>query len=389
MMKKRILILGSTGSVGRNVLDVVAHHPDEFEVVGLAARANAAVLREQCEAHPDAKFVIQDTAGHKRIVDENPALASRRVFAEDDPFVRLIEVTRPDLLVNCLVGFVGLRPTLAALEAGIPVALANKESVVTGGGILMGAAKKSGASIIPIDSEHVAVSQCLGDSTAADVKRVFITASGGALRDHPIGDMAGVSVKDVLAHPTWDMGAKITVDSATLINKGLEVIEAHWLFDLPLDKIKVVIHPQSIIHCLVEFNDNSILAQMGQPDMRLPVLYALTYPKRLETEIARSTITDFPDLTLRDVDKERYPCLSLALQAANAGGNAPTVLNSANEVAVGAFLAEKIGFSRIYEVIDSALGGVPYADIHSYEDVLETDRQTRAYIEEQFKIERT
>jgi 1-deoxy-D-xylulose-5-phosphate reductoisomerase len=388
-MKKRILILGSTGSVGRNVLDVVSHHPDEFEVVGLAARANAERLREQCEAHPGAKFVIQDAAGHKRIVDENPALASRRVYAEDDPFVRLIEVTAPDLLVNCLVGFVGLRPTLTALELGIPVALANKESVVTGGPILMEAAKTSGASIIPIDSEHVALSQCLGDSTAADLKRVFITASGGALRDRPIDDMSSVGVDDVLAHPTWNMGDKITVDSATLVNKGLEVIEAHWLFDLPFEKIKVVIHPQSIIHCLVEFNDNSILAQLGQPDMRLPILYALTCPNRVETDIARSTITDFPDLSLRVVDGERYPCFSLAIQAAAAGGNAPTVLNSANEVAVGAFLAEKIGFSRIYDIIDSALGGVPRSDITSYEDVLETDRRTRAYIKKHFKIERT
>lgn len=388
-MKKRILILGSTGSVGRNVLDVVAHHRDEFEVVGLAARANAAVLREQCEAHRDAKFIIQDPAGHKRIVDENPTLASRRVFAEENPFVRLIEVTRPDLLVNCLVGFVGLHPTLTSLEMGIPVALANKESVVTGGALLARASEKSGASIIPIDSEHVAVSQCLATATSADVKRVFITASGGALRDRALGEMGDVRVKDVLAHPTWNMGDKITVDSATLINKGLEVIEAHWLFDLPFEKIKVVIHPQSIIHCLVEFNDNSILAQMGKPDMRLPILYALTYPKRVTTEIARSTITDFPELSLREVDNKRYPCFSLALQAAAAGGNSPTVLNSANEVAVGSFLAEMIEFSKIYEVIESSLGGVPNAEIRSFEDVLETDRRTRAYIKEKFNIERT
>ncbi len=388
-MKKRILILGSTGSVGQNVLDVVAHHPDEFEVVGLAARANAATLREQCEAHPDAKFSIQDPVGHKRIVDENPALASRRVFADDDPFVRLIEVTRPDLLVNCLVGFVGLRPTLLSLEMGIPVALANKESVVTGGALIMRASEKSGAPVIPIDSEHVAVSQCMGNATAADLKRVFITASGGALRDRPLDKMEGVGVKDVLAHPTWQMGAKITVDSATLVNKGLEVIEAHWLFDLPFEKIRVVIHPQSIVHCLVEFNDNSILAQLGKPDMRLPVLYALTYPNRVKTELARSTITDFPELSFREVEGERYPCFSLALQAANVGGNAPTVLNSANEVAVGAFLAEKIGFSKIYEVIESSLGGIPYAEIGAFEDVLETDRRTRAFVKKKFNIERT
>ncbi len=385
-MKKRILVLGSTGSVGRNVLDVVAHHRDEFEVVGLAAGSNAEVLEKQCAAHPKARFVVVDRRAHQRIIDNSPELATLALDPGGDPFSRLIEETHPDLLVNCLVGFVGLEPTLASLKAGIPVALANKESVVTGGEILMEASRQSGASLIPIDSEHVAVSQCLRDSTVEDVKRVFITGSGGALRDCPLDRLKHVTVEEVLAHPTWSMGEKITVDSATLLNKGLEVIEAHWLFALPFEKIRVVIHPQSIIHCLVEFKDNSILSQMGIPDMRLPILYALTYPGRIETDLAESTITDFPVLSLQKVDEKRYPCFVLALKAAESGGNAPTVLNSANEAAVGAFLAGRIGFSQIHEVIDTALNGLPQATIRSFEDIVETDRKTREYIKGKFKI---
>jgi 1-deoxy-D-xylulose-5-phosphate reductoisomerase len=383
-MKKRLLVLGSTGSVGKNVLDVVERHAEHFEVVGLCARANTALLAEQCSAHPRAKFFAQDDESHRRILREAPHLAPRSVGAGDGGFVRLIEATSPDLLVNCLVGFVGLKPTLAALEAGIPVALANKESVVTGGEILLDASESSGAPIIPIDSEHVALSQCLAGAKVGDVKVAYLTASGGALRDRAIEDIAEATVGDVLAHPTWRMGDKITVDSATLVNKGFEVIEAHWLFGLPFDRIKVVIHPQSIIHCLVEFKDNSIIAQLGTPDMRLPILYALTYPDRIETDLARSRITDFPSLTLREVDDERYPCFSLALRAARAGGNAPTVLNTANEAAVGAFLAGRLRFSRIYAVIDQTMDAIERSAVTSLDDIVEADRRAREYIQTQF-----
>ncbi|MBP2681052.1 MAG: 1-deoxy-D-xylulose 5-phosphate reductoisomerase [Candidatus Krumholzibacteriota bacterium] len=385
-MRKRLLVLGSTGSVGRNVLDVVAHHPDHFEIVGLSSRSNAQILGEQCGVHRKARFLTLDPEAHRRLTAASPDMAERAVEPGQGSFATLIEVTAPDLVVNCLMGFVGLKPTLDALGAGIPVALANKESVVTGGELLIDASKRSGASIIPIDSEHVALSQCLAGSNIGDVKQVFLTASGGALRDRSIDEIAEAGINDVLAHPTWRMGDKITVDSATLLNKGFEVIEARWLFGLPLERIKVVIHPQSIIHCLVEFKDNSILAQMGIPDMRLPILYALTYPGRIETSVARSRITDFPSLTLREVDDERYPCFSLALRAARAGGNTPTVLNSANEVAVGAFLAGNIRFSRIYDVIESALDHVPSSRIGSFEDVMETDRRTREYLKREFGI---
>jgi len=378
-MKKRIVILGSTGSVGCNVLDVVDHHPELFDVVGLSARVNADKLNGQALSHADAKIAMEDAAAAARL---DSALDARVVGSGEAALVDLIDAAQPDLVVNCLVGFVGLKPTLHALHNGVPVALANKESVVTGGELINRASRQSGAPLIPIDSEHVAVSMCLRGQTMSEVKTVFITASGGALRDHPIAQMGDVKPETVLAHPTWDMGAKITVDSATLVNKGLEVIEAHWLFDLPYKQIDVVVHPQSIVHALVEFQDNSILAQMAVPDMRLPILYALTYPERIETPISPSRIVDFPDLTFAHVEQERYPCFSLVLRAAEEGGTATTILNSANEVAVGSFLAGKLVFSHIYDIIEASLEHVPRQKMGGYEDVFETDRATRAYIKE-------
>jgi len=378
-MRKRIVILGSTGSVGRNVLEVVDHHPDRFEVVGLSARRNAELLARQGAAHAGARLAIEDA-------DAGSLLGKASAHTGEEGLVELIESAEPDLVVNCLVGFVGLRPTLAALEGGVPVALANKESVVTGGELIRQVSGRGGASLIPIDSEHVAVSQCLRGRPMDEVKHIYITASGGALRDRPLSELANATREDVLAHPTWDMGAKITVDSATLVNKGLEVIEAHWLFDVPYSRIGVVVHPQSIVHALVEFRDNSIVAQMAVPDMRLPILYALTYPETIKTAISPSRIVDFPDLSFREVEAARYPCFSLVLRAAQEGGTSPTVLNSANEVAVGAFLAQKVQFSHIYDIIEAALDHIPRREVTSYEDVLESDRATRAYITEKFNL---
>ena len=381
-MKKRIVILGSTGSVGVNVLDVVDHHPDLFDVVGLSARKNVDEMAKQTATHPHAKVMMENEAAAAKLAVADPSLNGRIVGAGEQALVDLIDASEPDLVVNCLVGFVGLKPTLHALHNGVPVALANKESVVTGGELLNKASHASGAALIPIDSEHVAVSQCLRGQPMDEVKKVYITASGGALRDHPLDQMADVTPETVLAHPTWDMGAKITVDCATMVNKGLEVIEAHWLFDLPYEQIGVVVHPQSIVHALVEFHDNAIIAQMAVPDMRLPILYALTYPDRIETPISPSRITDFPHLSFAEVDEKRYPCFSLVLRAAQEGGVATTILNSANEVAVGSFLAGKLVFSHIYGIIESALDHVPRRKIDSYADVLETDRATRAYVRE-------
>ncbi|MFQ5510442.1 MAG: 1-deoxy-D-xylulose-5-phosphate reductoisomerase [Candidatus Krumholzibacteriia bacterium] len=384
-MKKRILVLGSTGSVGRNVLEVVAHHAGRFAVVGLSTNRNIEVLEQQCSRYADARVAVCMPEASAR-VSSIPEMNARSTGEGRSGLINLIEETEPDLVVNCLVGFAGLEPTLASLQRGTPVAIANKEAIVTGGELIREASRQSGAEVIPIDSEHVAISQCLCGSTIDDVSTVYITASGGALRDRPLETMADAAPEDVLAHPTWDMGNKITVDSATLVNKGLEVIEAHWLFDLPLDKIRVVIHPQSIVHSLVEFKDNSILAQMGIPDMRMPILYALTYPEKVDTPLPKSRIADFPDLSFGEVDVERYPCLDLVLRAARKGGNMPAVLNSANEVAVGAFLAKNVRFSEIYTIIEAAMDHVPQGRIRCFDDVFETDGRTRAYIREKFGL---
>lgn len=376
---KRITVLGSTGSIGRNVLDVVSRHGDRFEVVGLGARGSAAELAAQWAVHPQARVAVAEEPARRALLDAGAGDASRVLDAGEGALVDLVEATRPDLVVNAVVGFAGLRPTMAALEAGIDVAIANKETVVTGGAILIEAARASGASIVPIDSEHVAISQCLRGGRRDEVARVIMTASGGALRDRDPGDLASVTVEDVLAHPTWDMGDKITVDSATLVNKGLEVIEAHWLFGLPYDRIDVVVHPQSIVHSFVEFVDGSIMSQMGQPDMRLPILYALSYPERLPSPI-RDIVHEFPALTFAPVDARRYPCFGLVLEAAQEGRSAPTVLNAANEVAVGQFLSGAIPFTGIRDVIEDALGGAPRRALATLDDIIETDRATRAYL---------
>jgi 1-deoxy-D-xylulose-5-phosphate reductoisomerase len=386
MARKRIIVLGSTGSIGRNVLDVVAHHADEFEVVGLAARRNVETLAEQLNASPGARFAVSEDDAHARLIAGHPELTKRSAGCGNGSMRDLISSSEPDLVVNALVGFAGLEPTLEALGRGVDVALANKEAVVTGGQLLRHQSQRSGATIIPIDSEHVAISQCLRGSAIDEVRTIFVTASGGALREHDIETLADVTREDVLAHPTWDMGNKITVDCATLVNKGLEVIEAHWLFNLPYERIKVIIHPQSIVHSLVEFRDNSIIAQMGVPDMRLPILYALGYPDRVSTKMARSNVFDFPGLTFQEVDPERYPCFPLVMEAGRRGGALPTVLNAANEVAVGAFLAGKIGFTKIHEIIAAALDAIGQSTINGLDDLLETDRRTRAYTKEEFGV---
>jgi 1-deoxy-D-xylulose-5-phosphate reductoisomerase len=385
---KRIALLGSTGSIGCSVLDVVARHAGEFEIVGLSARRDVERLAGQCEAHPNALFTVALDADYSTLVETSPELAARGVGCGEDALVTLIEKTKPDLVVNALVGFIGLRPTLAAVELGIPVAVANKETIVTGGSILIDAARAAHTAIIPIDSEHVAISQCLGSEPRDEVERIVMTASGGALRDKPLEALGGVSVDEVLAHPTWNMGAKITVDSATLMNKGLEIMEAHWLFDLPFDKIDVVIHPQSIVHSFVEFIDGSILAQMGDPDMRFPILYALSYPARCRSSL-RSRITKFPELTFEEVDADRYPCFGLAREAARRGGNAPTVLNAANEIAVGAFLKRKLAFEAIPSVVERALAAIPPGPITTIEDIFTTDRETRDWLAAEYSFDRS
>jgi len=379
---KRIALLGSTGSIGHNVLDVVERHPDQFRLVGLAARRNSTALAEQAQRHPDALVTATDPAAAAAL--DGAGLGTRVV--ESGSLVDLIERSRPDLVVNAVVGFVGLRPTMAALEAGIPVAIANKETIVTGGEILQRAAREGQGALIPIDSEHVAIAQCLRGERMEDVDRVILTASGGALRDRDPETLESVTIEDVLAHPTWDMGAKVTVDSATLVNKGLEVIEGHWLFGAPYEKIDVVIHPPSIVHSMVRFVDGSIIAQLGEPDMRLPILYALSWPGRVASSL-KHDVLGFPELTFAPVVPERYPCFELALAAAREGGSAPTVLNAANELAVAAFLEGRVPFTRIREIIAASLEGIETAAIGALDDILEADASARRWIAERFGID--
>ncbi len=384
---KRIVVLGSTGSIGRNALDVATRHREHFKIVGLAAGTNISLLDAQCREHPEAMFSVRDASSLDALLKSDPSLRKRSLGYGETAVTQLIESTQPDLVLNALVGIVGLVPALYCLENGIPLALANKEAVVAGGEILVRASNASGASIIPVDSEHVAISQCLRAGSVQEVRMIYLTASGGALRNKPLKKLENAGVAEVLEHPTWKMGDKVTVDSATMINKGQEVIEAHWLFEIPFDKIEVVMHPQSVIHSFVEFTDGSIVAQMGVPDMRLPILYALAYPERIDSDLVHSRITEFPELTFEAVDMKRYPCMKIAIEAGKRGGNTPAVLNAANEVAVGAFLAGKISFSEIYSVVESALSGIAHTRLGSLEDVFETDALTRRYVEEKFSLD--
>jgi 1-deoxy-D-xylulose-5-phosphate reductoisomerase len=378
---KRIALLGSTGSIGQNVLDVVERHPDQFQLVGLAARRDSAGLSEQARRHPDALVTVTDPDAAAGL---DGGLGARVVGSGS--LVDLIERSQPDLVVNAVVGFAGLRPTMAALEAGIPVAIANKETIVTGGEILQRAARDGDGALIPIDSEHVAIAQCLRGEALEDVDRVILTASGGALRDRDADTLDSVTIEDVLAHPTWDMGAKITVDSATLVNKGLEVIEGHWLFGVPYEKIDVVIHPPSIVHSMVRFVDGSIIAQMGEPDMRLPILYALSWPGRVASPL-KHDVLGFPELSFAPVVAQRYPCFELVMAAAREGGSAPTVLNAANELAVAAFLEGRVPFTRIREIIDAALDGIETSPIGTLDDIMAADARARRWIAERFGID--
>jgi len=373
---KRIVLLGATGSIGRNVLDVVARHPERFVVVGMAAHTSAGALGEAARLHPGAMLALTDPDASAQL---RAVGFGDRMLDGNRAMERLIGETAPDLVVNAVVGFAGLSPTMAAVDAGISVAIANKETVVTGGEILVEAARRSGASLVPIDSEHAAIAQCLRGQRVEDVDRVFITASGGALRNEDPATFADVTREQVLAHPTWNMGEKITVDSATLVNKGLEVIEAHWLFGLPYDAIDVVVHPQSIIHAMVRFIDGSIVAQMGEPDMRLPILFALSWPDRVSSTL-RHDVRAFPDLTFGAVDARRYPCFDHVMRAARTGGAAVTVISAANELAVAAFLNGHIEFSRISDTIAAALDAVEAPALKTLSDILDTDARTRAWV---------
>jgi len=379
---KRVTVLGATGSVGRRALELVARFPEQFRVEGLAAKgSNPEMVAELCRAHRPRAVAVSD----ERAVDSLArALGHPRpeIMGGAGGLVTMARELDADVVLSAIVGGAGLLPTMAAIETGKAVAIANKEPLVMAGSLMTAASRRHKAPLLPVDSEHSAIFQCLEGQQRSQVHRILLTASGGPFRRLPKAKMATVTVKDALNHPTWKMGAKITVDSATLMNKGLEVIEARWLFDLPSDQVQVVVHPQSIIHSMVEYVDGSVIAQLGVADMGIPILYALNYPDRLPWPGERLDLTKTGALTFEEPDMERFPCLALARQALTAAGCAPAILNAANEVAVGAFLDGRVRYTQIAELIAEALERVPPRALDSIETCVGVDAETRRFVEE-------
>jgi 1-deoxy-D-xylulose-5-phosphate reductoisomerase len=370
---RRLLILGSTGSIGTQALDIVGRS-DDLELVGLSAERSWEPLVEQAVAHGVARIALADADAGARAAE---AWTGGEVLVGAEGLVRLVLESGADLVLNALVGSAGLGPTVATLGEGIDLALANKESLVVGGELVMQLAEATGAQIIPVDSEHSALHQLLEGQRAGTVDKLVLTASGGPFRGRSRAELAGVTVEEALDHPTWAMGGKITIDSATLMNKGLEVIEAHHLFGTAYERIDVVVHPQSIVHSYIQLCDGATLAHLGHPDMRVPISYALHHPERVEVPLRALDLAAVGALTFEPVDTEAFPCLRLARQAAATGGTAPCVLNAANEVAVHAFLGGRLGFLGIPAVIEETLAILPSEPVRAFESLYEADRRAR------------
>ena len=374
---KRITLLGATGSVGLRTLDLVSSFPEEFRVVGLAARgSNVERVADLCRKYSPRAVALLDGGALDQLARILPS-PRPELLVGPDGLVALTRDVDADVVVSALVGGAGLLPTMAAIVAGRTVALANKETLVMAGSLMTAAARARGVRLLPVDSEHSAVFQCLAGHNRADVHRILLTASGGPFRETPKACLAAMTVEDALKHPTWKMGAKITIDSATLMNKGLEIIEARWLFDVASDQVQVVVHPQSIVHSMVEYVDGSVIAQLGLADMGVPILYALTYPERRPTPAARLDLTRVGQLTFYAPDTDKFPCLRLARGALERGGAAPVVLNAANEVAVAAFLDRRIGFTEIAQLIEWALDDAGAGAVRSLEECVAIDAETR------------
>ena len=378
---KRVTVLGATGSVGRRALELVGRFPEQFRIEGLAAKgSNPEMVAELCRAHRPRAVAVSDEGA----VD---ALARARghprpeIMGGARGLVTMARDLDADVVLSAIVGGAGLLPTMAAIETGKAVAIANKEPLVMAGSLMTAASRRHKAPILPVDSEHSAVFQCMEGQQRSQIHRILLTASGGPFRRLSWAEMATVTVADALNHPTWKMGAKITVDSATLMNKGLEVIEARWLFDLPSEQVQVVVHPQSVIHSMVEYVDGSVIAQLGVADMGIPILYALNYPDRLPWPGERLDLTKTGALTFEEPDAERFPCLALARQALAAAGCAPAILNAANEVAVGAFLEGRVRYTQIAELIAEALERMPVHALDSIETCVSVDAETRRFVQ--------
>ena len=372
-MSRQLLILGSTGSIGTQALEIVARS-DDLELVGLCAESSWETLVEQARAHGVRRIALADPAAAARAAE---AWTEGEVLSGAEGLVRLVTESGAELVLNALVGAAGLGPTVATLGEGIDLALANKESLVVGGELVTALAEATGAQLIPVDSEHSALYQLIAGEPAGTVDRLVLTASGGPFRGRARAELEDVTVAESLAHPTWAMGGKITIDSATLMNKGLELIEAHHLFAVPYERIDVVVHPQSIVHSLIHLCDGATLAHLGYPDMRVPIAYALHHPERVDVPVPTLDLVDVGSLTFEAVDLEAFPCLRLAREAASAGGTAPCVLNAANEVAVHAFLDGRLGFLGIAEVIERVLDRLGAGVVHSFDSLYDADRQAR------------
>ena len=375
--KQTVAILGSTGSIGTQTLDVIDRHSELFEVYALTAHSNIDLLVEQAKRYRPEVVAIADERHYKTLREALDGLPVK-VFAGADSICQIAAMSPIDTVVTAMVGYSGLLPTVRAIEAGKKIALANKETLVVAGELVTDLALRNRVDIIPIDSEHSAIFQCLVGENENSVEKLILTASGGAFRDTPKDDLRLATAADALRHPTWKMGAKITIDSATMMNKGFEVIEARWLFDIPIDKIEVIIHPQSIVHSMVQFCDGSIKAQLGQPDMRHPIQYALTFPERLNAQVERANLADIHQLTFERPDYEKFRNLGLAYDALRRGGNIPCILNAANEVAVDAFLKGKIGFFAMSDIIEQTISETAFISSPTLDDYIATDREARA-----------
>lgn len=373
---KNIVILGASGSIGLQTLDVIQRHPDKFRCVGLSVRSRIDAISRFLDLNTGLLICVEKSDDALKYSLEYP---QHRFIWGDDGLVQLACIHHADTVVNALVGFIGCRPTLAAIEAKKNIALANKETLVSAGKIVMDAVKRNHVSLMPIDSEHSAIAQCLSTHDK-NVKRLILTASGGSFRDKNRLELADVNVAEALNHPNWSMGAKITIDSATMMNKGLEVIEAHWLFNMPFDQIDVIMHRQSIVHSMVEFEDRAVIAQLGTPDMRIPIQYALSYPQRLKIELESLDLVKAHSLTFDPVDYERFPLLRCAYLAGKREDNSAAALNGANEAAVAAFLAGQIRFIDIDSYVVEAFESMTYSQLISLDDAIAADKMGRDWI---------
>ncbi|HEY3404215.1 MAG TPA: 1-deoxy-D-xylulose-5-phosphate reductoisomerase [Ohtaekwangia sp.] len=379
--KKHLAILGSTGSIGTQALDVISANPDAFEVEVLTAQNNATLLIEQAKKFkPNAVVIVNDE--HYEMVKSALSAEDIKVYAGEKALADIVTMEDIDLVLTALVGYSGLKPTINAIQAGKTIALANKETLVVAGDLITSMAREKGVDIYPVDSEHSAIFQCIVGEFHNKIEKIILTASGGPFRGKRKTELTAITKAQALKHPNWNMGAKVTIDSATLMNKGLEVIEAKWLFGLKPEQVEVVVHPQSIIHSLVQFQDSSIKAQLGLPDMRLPIQFALSYPHRLKADFPRFDFMNYPALTFERPDTETFRNLALAFEALGRGGNMPCVLNAANEVAVAGFLTDRVGFLEMSEIVEKCLFKMDFVSKPSYEDYVNTDKETRVKAQE-------